>query len=77
MPVPTQRDSSAALALVRQSMREPVAPGARVIDPDQVYGVCLRRTDELSTVGLPGADAAEVDDLGVAVYRHVATAIDS
>jgi hypothetical protein len=44
--------------------REPRATGACCIDQDQMWGFCLKRADEWSNVGLPGADRAAGDDLG-------------
>jgi hypothetical protein len=36
-----------------------------------VWGVGLKRADELLNVGVPGADHAAVDDLGAVVFSDV------
>jgi hypothetical protein len=57
------------MALVRQITREPVPTGARFIDTNQVCGVGLPLAEWIN-VGLPGADGAEVEGVGVMVFGH-------
>jgi hypothetical protein len=69
------RDDPAELALVRQIAIELRATGARCIDQDPVWGLCLTRADAWINVGLPGAKAAEVDALSLVLvgdrgHRH-------
>ena len=64
-------DDPAVMALFRQIPIEPLPTGARFIDKDQVFGFGLQLADELINVGLPGADGAEVEDVGVMVLGNI------
>ena len=59
------------MALFRQITLEPVPTGARFIDKDQVFGFGWPLADELINVGRPGADGAEVEDVGVMVLGNI------
>jgi hypothetical protein len=59
------------MALFRQIAIEPLPTGSRFIDKDQVRGFCLQLADEVIHVGIPGADGAEVDDVGVVVFGNI------
>jgi hypothetical protein len=64
-------DDPAVMALFRQITLEPGATRPRFIDKDQVLGRGLHLSNELINIGLPGADRAEGDDLGVVVFGNV------
>jgi hypothetical protein len=59
------------MAFWGQIALEPVPTGACFIDQDPVRGFGVQLADELSNVGMPGADGAEVDDVGVVVFGNI------
>jgi hypothetical protein len=64
-------DDPTALALFHEIPGEPVATRPRLIDKDQRFGLGVHVAHELITIGLPGADRAEIDDLGVVVCGDI------
>ena len=49
--------------MLRQIATEPGPTGSRVIDKDQVWGVGVQLTHELSKVAWPRPNGAKIDDL--------------
>jgi hypothetical protein len=54
---------------------EPVPPGSRFIDKDEMLGLSVELPDEVIDVTVTGADGAQRDDLGVVIvgtigHRH-------
>src|SRR4030095_10643330 len=58
------------MALFRQIAIQPVPPGSRFIDKDQVWGFGLQRAAELIKVALPRANGPKVNALGVVVVGN-------
>jgi hypothetical protein len=59
------------MAFFAQVSVEPVATGAGFVDKDEMLGLGLQLTHELIDVGLPGADGAEVSDLGIVIVSDI------
>jgi hypothetical protein len=64
-------DDPADVASCGKITREPGATRPRFLDKDQVWGLGWPLSNAWITSGLPGADGAEADDLGIVVVGDV------
>ena len=56
------------MAFVGKVTLQPVATRPRFIDQDQMLGLGWPLSNEVITIGLPGAKGAEVDHLSVVLF---------